>query len=325
MKIFGWAADGAGPGYYRLELPLAALAAAGHTTGVSTRLTAEWADSDVIVGQRVCNPGASRTWQALAKAGARLVYEIDDNLFHVHHSNAAAHAVFNDPGVQARIAENAAAAALVTVSTEPLAAVMRAHNPNVTVLPNCVPSWMFDHERPRRRQVTVGWQGSSTHVMDLAEAAGYLRLFLHRNPEVAFHVMGTDYAPWMRLPLAQCRFTPWVASVDRFHQMIDFDVGVAPLRPDIFNASKSDIRVLSLAALAIPAVATDYGPYGETVVDGETGFLVRRDHEWGLALRTLHADPGLRERMGAKAREHARARAVEANAHRWEAAYEGVR
>lgn len=98
MKVFGWAADQAGCGYYRLGLPLAALRALGREALVSTVLPDDWLDADVIVGQRVCLPAPSRTWQRLAADGRRLVYEIDDDLFRVHPTNPGAR-VFTDPDV----------------------------------------------------------------------------------------------------------------------------------------------------------------------------------------------------------------------------------
>lgn len=323
MKLFGWAADHAGCGYYRLGLPLAALRVLGHETLVSTVLPGDWRDADVIIGQRICMPGPSRTWQRLAAEGRRLVYEIDDDLFRVHPTNPGAR-VFADLDVQARIRANAGVAAAVTVTTRALAEVMGEYNPDVVVLPNAVPAWLLAHERPRRRQVTLGWAGSATHEMDLAEVAGPLRQFLQRNPSIAFHAMGTDYAPVMRLPAAQCRHTPWAAAIEDYLRAVDFDIGLAPLRPDPFNRSKSSLRPLELAALGIPVVASDYGPYAEFVRDGETGFLVRRDHEWGLRLRELAADANLRHDLGTKARALAAQHTIEATAPAWEAVYRDV-
>lgn len=320
LKIFAWAADTSACAYYRLHLPLDALRERGHTTHASTRMTPEWADADVVVGQRVFMPGPSQTWQHLAAEGCALVYEIDDDLFAVDPSSPA-YRVFSDPEAQARIRANATAATLVTVTTEALAEVMRQYNPRVAVLPNRVPSWLLSHRRPRRDRLTVGWAGSATHEIDLAEVSGLLRRHLDRNPHVALHTMGADYREWMRLPGGQSRHTPWLGSVEEFLRRVDFDVELAPLRPHVFNASKSALRPLTAAALGIPVIASDYGEYARFVRDGETGFLVRRDHEWGQYLRLLDRDDAAREEMGVKARALAAAHTIEANAHLWEEVY----
>lgn len=62
--------------------------------------------------------------------------------------------------------------------------------------------------------------------------------------------------------------------------------------------------VLEAAAAGVPAVGSDLGGIRETIVDGETGFLVPERDPAALAARmgTLLADEGLRRRMGTAAR-----------------------
>ena len=52
---------------------------------------------------------------------------------------------------------------------------------------------------------------------------------------------------------------------------------------------------------------------------------MKRDHEWLKYMSELASDDGLREAMGAKAREHARQFTIEQNYRLWEQAYEGLR
>ena len=70
-------------------------------------------------------------------------------------------------------------------------------------------------------------------------------------------------------------------------------------------------------------VASDVPAYRDFVLHGVTGFLVKRDHEWLKYLGEL-TDPGLREDMGAKAREHARVWCIDDGWELWESAYEGL-
>lgn len=323
LTVFGWAADQSGCGFFRLAGPFAGLRARGHKTAVSTQLHPDWKrTAQVIVGQRVTLVNPSGIWRDLHKQGRRLVYEVDDDLLDVPPDNLEIHRFFGRADVRANIVANAALADLVTVSTEPLAEVMRAHNPNVTVLPNCVPQWLTEHEPQRDPQkVTIGWEGSATHRMDLAELTGQLAQVLRRNPGTEFHAMGTDYGSWLHLPKDRCRFTTWMPSVFDFWRAVDFHIGLAPLRPHRFNRSKSPLRVLALAALGVPVVASNYGPYAEFVQHGVTGFLADRSHEWGKYLRELVNDPAMRAEMGAAARKQAKAWTIEGNVWRWEETY----
>lgn len=320
MRIFGWAADEGGCCHYRIAEPLKALGERGHQVHHHTVMPPDWLrDADVIIGQRVCLPGPTRAWQQLAKQGRTLVYEIDDNLLHVDHRNPA-WSFYSQPQIRENLLANVQAASRVTVSTEPLAEVMRRYNDDVRVAPNSIPDWLLSWERPKHERLTIGWAGSATHEMDFEEVRGPLRQFLNRHPEVRFHVMGTDYARWMRLPAAQCDFTPWIPTVEDYLKTIDFDIAIAPLRPHPFNRSKSHIKVLEAAALGIPVVASSVHPYERFVRHGETGFLVRRDHEWGRFLRDLVNDEAMRTEMGAKARQQTADWTTSKTAHLWEQA-----
>lgn len=63
--------------------------------------------------------------------------------------------------------------------------------------------------------------------------------------------------------------------------------------------------LLESMAMKLPVVATRVVGTDETVRDGETGYLVELDDADGLAdrLEQLHADPALRERLGARGRQ----------------------
>lgn len=301
--------------------PLTELRTHGLRTGWSERLLADRLPTGALIGQRICLPGPSDMWQTLARKSTRprLVYEIDDNLWDIDHGSQKAHEFFGDPAIRANLDQNIRVADAVTVTTEPLAELIRPLNPNVHVLPNYLPAWLLNHQRPRRDgQVVIGWGGSQTHRMDWQECGGQVRRYLDRAPaNVEFHIMGSDYSGAFRLPRDRVRVTPWTESVPDYWRAIDYDVMVAPLRPHRFNASKSPLRVLEAAILGIPVVASDYGPYAEFVQHGVTGLLAKSDHDWGRHLRALVEDPDMRAEMGAAARRQAAAWTIEQHGDDW--------
>ncbi|MFJ4926819.1 glycosyltransferase family 4 protein [Streptomyces sp. NPDC088736] len=323
-SIFGWPADETGCGFYRIQLPMQGLADLGHTTSHAQRMpVAVREDPDtIIIGQRIATEGPTELWQHLAAEGRHLVYEVDDDLWNIDASNAKAHKFFNDPEVRQRMIRNIEVAAAVTVTTAPLAERVAAWNPNVHIVPNAVPDWLLDHQPPRREDgtLTIGWGGSATHQMDWDQAASPMRQFLGRNPHTELHCIGTNYAHGIR---RQSRFTPWVPDVETFLRTIDYHIAVAPLRPHVFNQSKSALKALEAGALGIPVVASAVRPYEDHILHGVTGLLVRRDHEWGRHLRALVNDPAMRAAMGVAAREQARQHTITALAPAWEKAILG--
>lgn len=324
MKIQGWLADYAGCAHYRLQSPLAALA---ETSNIATAATGILTDDDIeaadlIVGQRVYKPGPTAYWQNRIPPEKR-VFEIDDDLWNVHPTSPAFR-VFRDPVVQARLAGNAHAAKAVTVSTEPLADVMRKVNPNVFVLPNYIDAALLEHQRPRCEKVVIGWAGSATHAVDFQDARAPLARFFAKYPQVDLHLIGEQ--GFARSIMDALRkggtIMPWQPSVDDYHRTIDFDIGLAPLASNGFNNCKSAIKALEYAALGIPVVASDFGPYRDFVQHDVTGFLCRTDHDWYRALRMLTEDQDLRESMGVAAKMQAADWTVQGNAHRWQSVYE---
>lgn len=332
VDVFGWLADRTGCGTIRMMQPLDTLT---EQTGISTlyneALKTKGFMPKVLVGQRVCKDGPSALWQHVAgnEARPKLVFEVDDDLWNIDPSNASAYSWFINgydkkngvrADVQGNLAANIAAADRVTVTTEALAKLVRPYNSEVVIVPNYMPSWVLDWERPKRDRLTVGWMGSGTHSMDWDEAAGHVKKFMLRNPEFQFHLIGGSYGNRFQLNPGQLVETPWIDGVENVWKAMDFDIALAPLRPHVFNQSKSNLKALEAAALGIPIIASDCGPYPEFVEHGKTGFLVKRDHEWGKYLRELANDEAMREEMGAAAKAKAQDWTLEGNIDQWKAA-----
>lgn len=307
-SIFGWRADDYGCGYFRLSLPLDIIKKDHPDWRIEhhTRMPDWVRDScDIIIAQRTCMPGPSQLWQSLCSSGKHTtVYEVDDDLFNVDPCNVAAHNVYTTPSIRDAIIANAAAADVVTVSTEPLADVMRPINPNVVVIPNRIPGWLLDRPAPTDgNPLIVGWGGSGSHIEDVAECSSEVKRFIARTPNVELHLMGSPFKSF-----GPARVSGWSDGVDDYLKNIDFNIGLAPLKPSVFNRSKSDLRLLELSALGIPTIASDTGPYAESKAPA---IRVRRPHEWSRALRDLVSDPELRTSLGSEAREFARGQTVE--------------
>ena len=274
----------------------------------------------LIVGQRFDKFDVMPAWRQLALRH-RLVYELDDDIWHVLLTNWNAHQMYARADTQDVVEHCIEVADMVQVSTAPLAELVWPFNKNVEILPNCVPAWVLDVQRPRRQECTVGWFGSASHGEDVQAIAVPVRKVLYANPAVRLHIMGTDFRP--TFGISQTRYTGWLPDPDYF-RVIDFDIGLCPLADYRFNASKSGLKAMQYMALGIPVIATDAEPYRGVVTDGVNGFLVRSGAQWRDRLNTLIRDGSLREQMGASAKAAARAWTYEGNWQRWDEAYRKV-
>jgi glycosyltransferase involved in cell wall biosynthesis len=332
VRILGLPNGVNGAAYYRVFLPLSH--AERHSGGehvVSFPAPAEagklggtWISGhDVIVGQCIARNGA-QMWESFRDDGdGVLVYEADDDLItpidERYHPSLVQ---YNQPELRESHIRALKASDLVTVSTPVLGERLSRYNPRIVVLPNRVNADLLALTPNRRERVTVGWQGSATHLGDMQFHRDPIRRFLQRTPGADLHIMGGDYRETLGFP--QARYTPWQTDMWDYYEAVDFDIGLAPLMPNSFNEAKSPVKALEYAALGIPVVASDVTAYRDFVADGVTGFLVRRDHEWGQRLRDLVNDEAMRAEMGAKAREHASHHTIQEHWPQWPAAYEKV-
>ncbi len=275
----------------------------------------------LIIGERLDRPDVMGEWRR-RRMNHRLIYELDDDVWTVHPTNAQAYRTYGVHSVQDAVEMNCAMSHLVTASTEPLAETIRKRTgaKDVRVLKNCIPESVLKMERPRREHVTVGWAGGGSHTLDVALIATSLRRAMDRTPGLRLHIVGTDFRD--TLGHMHAYHTQWEPDFRKFYTRIDFDIGLAPIVASEFNESKSYLKALEYAALGIPVVASDFGPYREFVVDGVTGFLAKNGAQWTDRVRLLANDAELRESMGAKARELAAQHTIEGNWHKWAAVYQ---
>ncbi len=273
--------------------------------------------AEILVGQRLSRLSGAALWRRLS-LGRKLVYELDDDFWHIDPSNLGAY-LTHDLSAQFAMETIIQQSDLVTVSTEPLAEIVRAHNPNVVVLPNHIDGRMLDLVRPRREgKIVVGWAGGDSHVRDLALVIPTLRRLLNQNPEVELHTIGADFLSLFKIP---GRHTPWQENLFDLYRAMDFDIAIAPLTNTTFNVSKSGIKALEAMALSVPVVASDLEPYRGIVEDGVTGFLVRERHKWIGRLRDLVNDKALREAMGRAGKLAASEMTIQRGWKLWEGAY----
>lgn len=325
MRVHMWTADEAGSGFYRGILPGMSLQWLGHIVSGGMRLPDDWPQLDAIVGCRVAKPDPSKAWRAMKDHGIRLVLDLDDNYFHLDPANVEACATW-DTAMRRSLASNMALADVVTCCSEPLAAVLRDYADDVRVIPNGLPAQYLGAVRDYNPEVlSVGWAGSSSTVNELPEAVRALnRIAQYPRPGgVVVRLVGIGHEHAMSLGLKGRRIGAlgWVQNHGHYLQAVrGFDIWVAPYRDIPFNAAKYATKFLEASILGIPLIASDIEPYRRVIRHGETGFLVKHEHEWGRYLKRLADDPTLRQQIGMTARGEASGSILQAINRQWEAA-----
>jgi glycosyltransferase involved in cell wall biosynthesis len=336
VKIFS-THDGAGCGYYRVVVPLTELSKHGHSvTLLDQKERVPRADDyleggwDLVVGQRLSNYDGMMLWRKTRLRGSKIVYELDDDIWNVTQENFMAYTVYQDAALREAVKGYMEISDLVTTTTPYLAEVFSEWNPDVEVLPNCIPGWVLDLPRmnegepPGGRRPRIGWVGGASHGRDIHAASPAVRRFMKRNPGWDLYLGGSDYRSAFKVPFNRTIYAPW-KQVNHdpagFYSSYDFEIGICPLLATRFARSKSAVKALEMTARGIPVVATDIEAYQGFITHGVNGFLAKTDHEWLRYLNELANDGSLRYRMAQDARRMAGAYTIENRWEDWARAY----
>jgi hypothetical protein len=323
--------------FYRAMEPARVLRKLGHETQVSHQFgLGTLLEQDVVVIERPTETGPHVMMDNLLKlperARPRIVIELDDDLLDVPGHNPA-HSWMQNPARRSRLREALRRADYVVVTGDHLAARARFECGNqltdgrVRVVPNYVPERFVVPNVPDDvERLTITWAGTDTHRRDFDEVAIPLRRLLRERTDFRVRIIGAPYAArlWTSLsgpdlPLNRVVQVPWVPGVERYIQALSGHIGLAPLADDLFNRSKSDLRLKELAARGMAVAASTAGPYAESLVPrawvGETP-----GQTWTDALTWLLDRPEHREHVAAEGLAWAQDNTLEMHATEWEKA-----
>jgi len=203
---------------------------------------------------------------------------------------------------------------LAFASTEYLAKHLRRLGKRALVVRNCLSQDLIrisERAISKRRlqddKVVLGYfSGTNTHDRDFVEASEAIITCLEDIPSLELMVVGPlemdaryaafgdrirrlDLVPWQELP-------ELIAQVD---------INLAPLElGNPFCESKSELKYLEAAVVAVPTVATPTSAYSYAIQHRRNGLLASNREEWETSLRLLISDQGLRARIGENARTH---------------------
>ena len=235
----------------------------------------------------------------------KIIYEIDDDLIHMDESNPG-HNYYM--GIKEDLETIIAGSDIVTVTTENLKNQLSYLNKNICIVKNrLIDSW-FEYDNAvavSKNTVKIGYMGSVYHSWDLIlieEAIKNVKeYFSKKNISIVFELVGgtgefLDYAEQIEVP-QECQ--EYFKFVEWFKNIVDWDIAIAPLEQSNINFSKSELKYLEYAALGIPGIYSNVGPYCQCISDEENGVLVfdNSPQSWQEAIIRLIEDIGLQNKI----------------------------
>ena len=282
-------------------------------------------EADLVLVQRIAVQDletAERIVDACRRRGSRLLFEIDDDLFHLPEDHPESQAYAGRLEAAKRLARSADA---VLVSTETLRQQMLEFNAETIVLPNYLDERLWRppaaSRQPPPGEIRMVYAGTSSHRDDLEFLGRAVRKMGSKyRDRIRLDVVGVaDGAPgadWFhtvsvppQIALSYPRFVEWIVAQNRWRW------GVAPLLDTTFNRSKSALKFLEYAALGVPSICSDMPVYRDAVRREETGLLIANHPDcWREALERAASDGRLWERLRRECPAVVRGNTIAANA-----------
>lgn len=298
--------DRSGSGYWRMVFP------AKHIAGddVYVDVTAAGVpveslmDYETVFVQRLHDWESYYMLERLKAAGKRVVYDIDDDIFNIERDNPAYKLIGRDEQMAAVSCMRLADA--VTVTTKRLADAIRdAAGKEPVVVPNAIDTNWW-HSTPLTGSPDewkrIFWQGGDTHGEDWLECIEAVDAVMAERADVRLVILG--FLPPAVVAMLEREY--WKGRVEflsfrspetYFEMMrhVRAEVGIAPLRDSLFNRAKSPLKFVEYAAIGMPTVASDVGPYADVIEDGVDGVLVKDAQGWFEAVMAFLDDKRRRQ------------------------------
>ncbi|MBU0777633.1 glycosyltransferase [Patescibacteria group bacterium] len=318
---------------------------------------------DMIVLQRQPDADVTRLIRTCKNAGIKVVFDIDDDALHIPPENPnymvwgrdsrkvqqmvrAYRKVGKEPPAirnmtpqQAAenakmlfrgILDNIRLADLVTTTTPVLRDVYQKYNSNIVVLPNQMDRGGWENLKPvEHERLWIGWAGGWTHIHDLEIVARPMGEILRRYDHVDLCLIGWGQAKelvFSDISPERVLTFPWSDDVYGYrNNLASMDIILAPSYDNLFNAGKSDIRVMEAWIGAKAPVVASPTTYGETVRQAGGGLVAKNTKDWIASLSKLIEKQALRRAMGDAGYLYVRDyRTYDMCAEKWMKAYNGL-
>lgn len=192
------------------------------------------------------------------------------------------------------------------------------HNESIGWLTECDP-------------INIVWFGSNTHDKDLEQVIKAIEEIIEEfDMAVQFQFFGYCPTEFMDVLIKQGNTDPRFTVKEKFSHALHFvqpvnheffgkalsgmrpDIGLCPLYDCDFNRAKSALKMLEFAAMGVPVIASNVGPYRELMNEAESWnekpialrvYSDRAETDWKANLRSLIKDNILRCEIGNAAKK----------------------
>jgi len=333
-RVLGVPLDNNATSYHRVIQPLYSLMEQGHPVqflGEKENQLEQYEWAEILYIQCLYAPSAYQFYADWKAKGKKIIIDFDDDYLNIPEDSPEQTEIIDKttgetysfpPEMRSIYVQMFIQLAdMVIVTTNELKALYQTWNKNIKVIPNCVSDEMRrDIPKTKNEKIRILWTGSSSHLPDLELVKGPLQKISDEyGDKIEIHLQSTLDEKTLQelIPGAICH--PAVPFGDYLNtiQDINADIAIAPLRPHVFNASKSNLKYSQMTLMEAAFIGSNYGPY-KHIDHGEDGFLASNEKEWFTCLSLLIENEALREKLIKNAMKYINSNyMLDKHLHRW--------
>jgi glycosyltransferase involved in cell wall biosynthesis len=227
----------------------------------------------------------------LRRYSRRIIYDYDDALMYSDSKPER-----NDRSRQRRFRRTVELSDLVITGNPYLAEHAQKFNPRIEVLPTGLNTKAYTSETRSEKdgKIRLVWIGSKSTLKYLAEIKPVLEEIGSRFNNVVLRIISDDFFELKNMRMEKHQ---WHEDTEAA-ELINSDIGLAPLPDDRFTRGKCGFKILQYQAAGLPVVASPVGVNAEYVCDGVTGFHATNTSQWMDRVSKLVIDQELRKQTG---------------------------
>ncbi len=141
--------------------------------------------------------------------------------------------------------------------------------------------------------VNIGWTGTHTTMAYLDNLIPLIKR-LEQKYSFTFTIISNQKPDF---ELDSLKFIQWTKESE-IQDLATLNIGVMPLRDDVWAQGKCGFKALQYMALQIPSVVSPIGVNKEIIQNGENGYLCSSEEEWENTLSSLIENKEQRIKIG---------------------------
>jgi len=187
---------------------------------------------------------------------------------------------------------------LVIAGNKYLAELAKPFNNNVEILPTGLNIGEYDLKisRPVDGKIRLVWIGSQATLPYLRQIRPALEDIGKRFGNTILRIICDGFFDLQNMEVEQRVWSQQTQARD----LVECDIGLAPLPDNPFTRGKCGFKVLQYAAAHLPTVVSPVGVNAELIQNGQNGFWASGLTDWVEKISLLVDNRPLREQLGTK-------------------------